>query len=206
MKIYKIKNTINNKVYIGQTISVGDIRWLSHRSKLRKGKHPNVHLQSSWDKWGENCFSYEVITESCLGLLDSLEIFYIAKFNSSDNKFGYNKDKGGHLSKIRKPVSEETRKKISIANTGKKHPHSEETKVKLSIISKGRVPKNKGIPNGKKGIPTGYIPSKETRLKMSKSHTGKKRPPVTEQAKKNISEAAKLGWVKRKANKVVKDV
>ena len=206
MRIYKITNTVNNKVYIGQTTSLGKVRWLSHRNKLRKGKHPNLHLQSSWKKWGEASFTYEVITESCLGLLDSLEIFYITKYNATDNKFGYNKDGGGHLSRIRNPISEETRKKLSIAQTGKKRPHSEETRLRLSIIGKGRPCKYKGIPSGKKGIPTGYNPSKESRLKMSEAHRGKKRPPFTEQTKKNISEAAKRGWIKRKANKAIKDV
>ena len=41
--IYMILNKINNKVYIGQSVNVGD-RLDGHLRELRKGKHINVHL------------------------------------------------------------------------------------------------------------------------------------------------------------------
>ena len=202
MRIYKIKNNINGKVYIGQTTSNGKIRWLGHRNKLRKKIHPNKHLQSSWNKYDEVSFSYELITETCIGLLDILEKTYIDTYNSTNNKYGYNKDSGGHLSRLRAPISEETRKKLSNAKIGKKRSHhSDETKAVLSLANKGRTPVNKGVASGKKGIPTGYCPSDYTRHKMSVAATGRKRQPLSSESIKRISEAAKLGWIKRKAEK-----
>ena len=57
-------------------------------------------------------------------------------------------------------VSEESRKKVSISNTGKKP--SQETIAKLSLANKGRISPNKG----KKA-------SDELRLKLSLAHIGK---------------------------------
>lgn len=207
MRIYKIKNNINGNLYIGQTTSNGKIRWLGHRNKLRKNIHPNKHLQSAWNKYDETSFSYELVTETCIGLLDILEKSYIDKHNSADNKYGYNKDCGGYLSRLRAPVSEETRKKLSIALKGKKrNPHSAETKARLSLANKGRIPANKGVANGKKGIPTGYCPSGHTRHKMSMAATGRKRKPLSIESLARISEAAKSGWIKRKLSRAIKDV
>jgi hypothetical protein len=201
MKIYKITNTINNKVYIGQTTTSGNVRWMAHRLNLKKGIHPNKHLQSSWNRYGESSFIYEVITKGCEGLLDILEISYIEKYKSDNNQYGYNKDHGGHLNRKRRVVSKDTIKKISIANTGKKRSHSKETRIKISNAKKGVPNKYKGIPNGKKGIPTGHVPTEQARLNMSLAQIGKKRKPINEENRKNISEAAKIGWIKRKSNK-----
>lgn len=48
MFIYKITNTRNNKVYIGQTES----RW-----------YRNKHIQNAWNKYGEASFTFEVIEQ-----------------------------------------------------------------------------------------------------------------------------------------------
>jgi group I intron endonuclease len=187
MRIYKIKNNINGKVYIGQTTSPGKVRWLNHVNKLRKNIHPNKHLQSAWNKYGEKSFTYKIITNSCVGLLDVLEKKYINKYKSTDNKYGYNKDGGGHLSRKRAPISQETRRKLSIARIGKKRgPHSRATKNKISLANKGKPAYNKGVSSNKKGIPSGISPSVETRLKMS--------------------EKAKAFWVKKKSREGCLDV
>lgn len=58
--IYKILNTVNGKFYIGSTIDAKR-RWKEHRSKLNKNKHINLHLQNSWNKYGESSFSFNII-------------------------------------------------------------------------------------------------------------------------------------------------
>ncbi len=60
--IYEIHNTITKQIYVGQT-SVYKRRWNSHKSKLRKGTHPNPQLQKAWDKWGEDAFCFDVVEE-----------------------------------------------------------------------------------------------------------------------------------------------
>ena len=61
--IYMIRNRINNKVYIGQSIDLvrreGD-----HFSDLRRGIHTNTHLQSSFNKYGEVNFEF-IVLEYC---------------------------------------------------------------------------------------------------------------------------------------------
>lgn len=50
--IYQIKNKINGKVYIGQSINI-EKRLKRHLNDLRKLKHRNQHLQNAFNKYGE---------------------------------------------------------------------------------------------------------------------------------------------------------
>lgn len=90
--IYKIENTVNNKVYIGQTKDVNQ-RFMQHRTGLKNNKHENPYLQSAWNKYGESNFSFEVIDEG--ENYNQLEKYYIEKYKSSDNNYGYNILPGG---------------------------------------------------------------------------------------------------------------
>ena len=90
--IYKITNTINNKVYIGQTVRNPLLRKEEHFNNLSKGIHHNSHLQHSFDKYGD-VFEFEVIEECPNENLNEREIALIEKFNSYYK--GYNETKGG---------------------------------------------------------------------------------------------------------------
>lgn len=58
--IYKITNIINNKCYIGSAVNCRKRR-NEHFSNLKLGKHPNNILQRSFNKYGSNQFTFEVI-------------------------------------------------------------------------------------------------------------------------------------------------
>lgn len=58
--IYCIRNTVTNKVYIGQSKNI-ITRWNNHISTLRKGNHPVTALQLEWNQYGENAFVFSVI-------------------------------------------------------------------------------------------------------------------------------------------------
>lgn len=58
--IYQIKNTQNNKLYIGSTNNFKN-RFSSHIRNLRKNQHSNQHLQNSWNEYGEDVFHFEII-------------------------------------------------------------------------------------------------------------------------------------------------
>lgn len=60
--IYQIKNTINNKSYIGST-SDFDARKLRHVSTLKNNNHHNIYLQRAYNKYG-NVFIFEIL-ENC---------------------------------------------------------------------------------------------------------------------------------------------
>lgn len=49
--IYFIKNTRNNKLYIGSTSRSFSARWASHISELSSDKHPNTKLLNAWKKY-----------------------------------------------------------------------------------------------------------------------------------------------------------
>jgi hypothetical protein len=62
--VYQIVNTVNNKVYIGQTMR-GDLRWKDHLYTLRNditGKR-NHKLQADFNKFGEDAFEWSIIKE-----------------------------------------------------------------------------------------------------------------------------------------------
>lgn len=130
--IYMIKNLVNGKVYIGQTTMRFVKRFWHHRWMLNHNKHDNIHLQSAWNKYGQDNFEFSVIyvlenDES----LDSLEKDYIAKYNAID--FGYNIQAGGNVV-LCNYIPEASRKKVGELNRqrllGTKL--SEKTRLKMS--------------------------------------------------------------------------
>ena len=58
--IYKIVNTLNNKVYVGSAIDI-DTRWRRHKKMLIECYHHSKKLQNSYNKHGINNFNYEII-------------------------------------------------------------------------------------------------------------------------------------------------
>lgn len=133
--IYLIKNLINNKIYVGQSINV-KTRISKHKSYLRSGSHENQHLQRAFNKYGESSFEF-VILETCdVSEIDKKELHYIKKFDSMNIEKGYNLESGGNEGKI---VSESTKEKKRGKNNpmyGKKD--SAETKVKKIVSSRGK--------------------------------------------------------------------
>lgn len=58
--IYCIENKINNKTYIGSSKNLYQ-RLLKHFALLRYDKHENAHLQSAWNKYGEENFEWFIL-------------------------------------------------------------------------------------------------------------------------------------------------
>lgn len=101
--IYKIENLVNGKVYIGQSININQ-RWSKHKADLRHNNHDNVHLQNSWNKYGEDSFSFEVIENCSEQELNDKEIYWINEYNSYEREFGYNLTLGGAGTKLLHPM------------------------------------------------------------------------------------------------------
>ena len=94
--IYIIKNNINDKVYIGQSVDIA-CRWRAHcysATKERQDSYTQIH--SVMRQYGVENFWYEVLEECEYQELDEKEIYYIKKYNSYLN--GYNMNEGGKSS------------------------------------------------------------------------------------------------------------
>ena len=115
--IYYIKNLSNNKYYIGQSINI-DKRINRHINELRKNKHSNKHLQSSYNKYGEKNFKFDIILCCKERYLDRLEKLYIKKFDSLKN--GYNQNIGGGSMRGYRHT-EEQKEKMSYQRKGNNH-------------------------------------------------------------------------------------
>lgn len=92
--IYQILNKANNKKYIGQTVNFKN-RKKRHLTDLRCHRHDNKHLQSAFDKYGENSFEFSILYEEDCSQerLNELEEYYIKKYDTYLN--GYNCNRGG---------------------------------------------------------------------------------------------------------------
>lgn len=151
--IYIYENLINGKIYIGQTKTT-----LEKRSRHNGiGYKKSIVFYNAIKKYGWNNFSAQIITE-----VDTIEqanyaeedwIIRARELLGKENV--YNAAAGGSNC----VMSEETKKKISLANKGKKHTNqtknkislshmgkklSQNTKDKLSKTNKGRLPPNTG--------------------------------------------------------------
>lgn len=78
--IYKILNTVNNKVYIGSSVNIQN-RWNKHKALLRHNKHENPKLQNSWNKYGEEVFEFIIIEECDENVLLEKEQNYLDKLD-----------------------------------------------------------------------------------------------------------------------------
>lgn len=140
--IYKITNTVNDKVYIGQSINVSK-RLTEHKYHLKKNTHYNRALQNSYKCHGIQSFTYELIEECNLDNIDERECYWIEFYDSIDRSKGYNFETGGNTNKT---VSQETKDKIrnTLKGTrlGKENPMfgtklSEERKQQMKITNRG---------------------------------------------------------------------
>lgn len=126
--VYQIRNLVNGKVYVGSAAKSLSKRMLSHRYYLRKGMHPNKHLQASWKKYGESVFEFEVIERCHPSLCLNREQYWIDFYRAYEKSRGYNKSPVAG-SPLGFKHTEETRIKVSVALKGK--PKSDEHRLKI---------------------------------------------------------------------------
>lgn len=177
--IYKIKNIITDKEYIGQTTKTLNKRIKEHEYNTIKGGKCYIH--NSMRKYGFNEFKFSILCEcDSRNDLDEKEIFFIKEYNTLF-PHGYNLTNGGKGSSGYHP-SKETRLKIGKGNKGKTVPLK--IRKQISISSKGKIRTKEHCKNISKGL-TGKKQSEEHRKNNSKGQMGKKLTQSTKQKIRN---------------------
>jgi group I intron endonuclease len=188
--IYRIKNLKNKKCYYGSSKNI-EKRWRTHLNNLKNGKHHNVHLQRSWDKYGEDNFVFELVEECGETILLELEQKYLdlnPEFNIGvKSSGGDNLTKNPNKEDIVRKMTQSVRKRYELMSEDeRKEKHSQ--------------PMDKN-PNWKGGTSFKYC---ECGLKISPNNnscincrdkSGEKNPffgkQHTEETKKRLSEKRK---------------
>lgn len=217
--IYMVRNKINDKKYIGQTINSFKERYRGNLEKYTE----NEHLRNSIKKYGIENFEiievFDIAHDKCE--LDELEKYYINYYKTYEEEYGYNKTLGGEggipneqaresMRKAKQRYKEDNESQgtaywqnpefielMSSVTSGEKNgmygkKHTEETKRKISENKKGKLA-------GENSPHWGKPKSEESRRKMSLSrkgkYTGKDNPMYgkthTEEARRKMSEANK---------------
>lgn len=184
--IYEIRNIENGKRYIGSTVSMSR-RWVLHKVLLKLNKHHSQHLQNSYNKYGKDCFVFEVIEECDRHLLMEREQYYIdimkPEYNMSPTA----------TSVLGLKHTAEARAHMSAAQIGNTHnrgrKHTDEARRNMSLSQIGN----------KKNL--GRIFTKEDREKISSSTKGKNLGrKFTQEHKDKISNALKGNKNSKKCN------
>ena len=146
--IYKIKNKVTGKFYIGSSVNLSK-RKERHFRNLKNGIHENNYLQNAYDKYGKSAFEFFIIGICDKSVMQIEEQKQLDRWVGTEECYNICKIAGSPFVKGRKK-SEEHRRKLSEATTRyfQFHPEARE--------------RNRNFRLGK-------LASKETRQKMIKS-------------------------------------
>lgn len=182
MIIYKAENKINGQVYIGKTILNLVDRRQQHIYFI--GRNRNTYFHNAMRSYGIDNFEWSILTETdCESKLNALEKFYIMMYRKMGSV--YNLTDGGEGTSGR-VISEETRRKMSESQKGKKRkPVTEEIRRKRAEVARNMSEEQRKIIaecNRKR------VHTEESRKKTSERFKGTKH---SEETRKKMSEAGK---------------
>jgi len=188
MLVYCIKNTVNNKEYIGLTTRTLEQRWKQHirESNREGGWEWNTPLGNAIKKYGKDSFEVFVLEEcSSETEMKQKEIQLIKERKSLASETGYNLTLGGD-GRMGYKLSEDTKRKIGEGNLGK--IMSADAREKMSVAAKKRCIGKLSPMDGKKH-------TDEAKKKISKSSSGRIH---SEESKRKRSESMKAFILNKK--------
>ena len=112
--IYKITSP-SGKFYIGSSANI-HIRWLAHKTMLKRQKHHSFYLQRACNKYGLESLTIEVVKLCAVDELFCEEQFYIDSLNPSYNICRI----AGSSRGTSRVFTDEHKRKIGLAHKGKK--------------------------------------------------------------------------------------
>jgi len=199
--VYEIRNTISGTFYIGSSANLYE-RWRAHRKRLRAGTHHNPRLQASWNKHGESAFAFIKLAEcervSDMGVLEDA-LLQLHRSNAACCNIAAWHDTpmrgvvgdahpnyGRVMSDEQKALlSKATTRQWEVSDPRTGHKHSDETREKIKAKVRAAVADGRG---GR------FIPSEETRAKMSLALKGNKNAKGhvrSEEHRRKLSESQK---------------
>lgn len=154
MIIYRIKNNINNKIYIGQTVRDLETRLKEHR------RNKKCIMHRVFNKYGYENFTVDIIdTAETLDELNNKEIYWINYYDSSNKDKGYNLCEGGgntkgyhHSEESKQLMSEHQKRKYGSDNHFYGMHHTDETREKMRQSWIDRKATGESLPQCKKVI------------------------------------------------------
>lgn len=207
--IYKIRNVINEHYYVGSTVDSRKRFW-AHRKDLRLGVHSCIHLQRAWNKYGEDCFKFEVVQQ-----VTSKEDLYPAEQKWLDEHFGkeYCYNVAAYADAPMRAASPELRQQLAEKTKAWQlehgHPRqgAEWSQEDREKIRQSRTGKHAGSTHYRYGKTV----SPEIRAKIGATQQGKSKGPgrkVSPEGMAKIRAAAEAGryshWKGRKHSKEAK--
>ena len=137
--IYKIVNTVNDRVYVGQTIRTLDARFKRHKCDALRNVLPDNYFHRAIRKYGIDVFEIEKIdiaeSKKELNIKEKYWIDYYIKLNQS-----YNTAEGGQggntYYKRTKKQMLKTKEKISKSNLGKNNGNAKSVEMYDTLIKK----------------------------------------------------------------------
>ncbi len=186
--IYQLVNKTTGHIYIGSSKDIKNRIW-AHHQYLNKDCHPNIHLQRAWNKYGKDDF----IEETLITCPEDMLLYYEQQFlDLGQPEYNIAKDA---LAPMRgREFPEDAREKVRQANIGRQV--SEETRRKMSVANSNPSEEvRERIREGAKRRPP---VSEETRRKQSLAKIGKPSPrkgvTLSQETRDKVSEGLKRGW------------
>jgi group I intron endonuclease len=119
--VYLIENVVNGKYYVGKTVHHNLNSYLSVKRWAARHNIKSAPIVSAMSEYGIDSFEVSVLgTAPTSDQLNELERLWIILLNARDPNIGYNVCVGGSTGRLGLTTSEETKKKIGLANKGRK--------------------------------------------------------------------------------------
>ena len=135
--IYLIRNSVNGKIYVGQTTKSIKERFQQHKCDAHSGR--GFHLHKAITKYGAHAFAIVILGMAFSKQeLDEMEMRSIRTHDATNQEYGYNLTPGGQGCGNAK--SPEHIAKIAAAHRGKKRgPLSPEHRTRIGAANKGEL-------------------------------------------------------------------
>jgi group I intron endonuclease len=192
--VYEIVNSVNGKRYVGSAVNFR-LRFRTHLSLLRSGKHHSRKLQSAWKKHGEAAFVFrpilvcapaQVVLYEQIAMDALLPEYNICKVAGSAIGLRWTEE-----------AREAARVRNALSNPFKGRTHSPEARALIAAAKMGNVA-TKGKRRSAEAVEKtaaghrGAKRSAETRARIAAAALGRKRTPESVEAG-----AAKLRGIAR---------